>query len=187
MRPWNETLFVPPWPVKDSVPRVTVRLQEGLLRFFLVWATHLPLTLRPPTCWVKAKLTRACSLRMKEKVVPTGGFFLREKAASLLPSLQVELDWAAFATVGTGSAASPPLTAWAPGGFDRGDHGGVSAGAAVGEDVAFAIADVDVAVGRVGAGELGRPADRSFPEYLGHFFARHRAVGAKVGFFADYE
>ena len=27
------------WPMKDSVPRVTVRLQEGLSRFFLVWAT----------------------------------------------------------------------------------------------------------------------------------------------------
>ena len=95
---------MPLWPAKESVPRVTVRLHEGLWRFFLVWATHLPLTLRPPTCWVNAKLMRACSLKLKEKVVPTGGFFLREKVASLLPSLQVEWDWAAFVTVGGGAA-----------------------------------------------------------------------------------
>jgi hypothetical protein len=79
-----------------------VRLQEGLWRLFLVCATHLPLTLRPASFWVNAKLTLACSLRVKENVVPTGDFFFLLICASLLPSLQVEWDWAAFATVGTG-------------------------------------------------------------------------------------
>ena len=49
MRPWKLTLLVAAWPATDSTPRVTVRLHAGLWLFFFVCATHLPLTLRPPT------------------------------------------------------------------------------------------------------------------------------------------
>jgi hypothetical protein len=90
MRPWNLTLFVPLRPVKDKAPAVTVRLQAGLRRFFLLCATHLPLTLRR-TSWVKLKLIAACSFSEKENVVPTGGFFFFALiCASLLPSRQME-------------------------------------------------------------------------------------------------
>ena len=76
MRPWKETLFSPLWPVKESVPAVTLRLQEGLWRFFVVRAAQCPLAVRPSTLWVKAKLTLACSLSTNEKTVPSGGLFL---------------------------------------------------------------------------------------------------------------
>jgi hypothetical protein len=77
IRPWKATLFNPLWPMKESVPCVTVRLQLLLCRFRLVWGTQLPPTRRPATCWVKAKLTTACWLRTNLNVVPTGGL-LRE-------------------------------------------------------------------------------------------------------------
>jgi hypothetical protein len=45
---------------------------------------------RPATCWVNAKPTFACSLRVNEKVVPTGALrFLRATLASRLPSRQL--------------------------------------------------------------------------------------------------
>jgi hypothetical protein len=77
MRPRKKTLFVPLWPMNDSASRVTVSLRAGFEWFLLVFATHLPMSLRPLTVWVKKSLTVACSLSVKEKVVPTGGFFLR--------------------------------------------------------------------------------------------------------------
>jgi hypothetical protein len=55
---------------------------------------------------VNTKLTLACSLSVKENVVPTGGFFLREKVASLLASRQVDAVWAAFARIGGVAVAS---------------------------------------------------------------------------------
>jgi hypothetical protein len=89
MRPRKETLFMPQWPLKERVPWEMVRLQARLWRFWFVWATPLPL--RPASFRVNARLPPACSLRLKEKVVPTGGRCLREKVACASPSRQVAL------------------------------------------------------------------------------------------------
>jgi hypothetical protein len=52
------------------------------------------------------KLTRACSLSAKEKVVPIGGFRVREKLAGRWPSAQRRWDSMAFATIGPTAAAT---------------------------------------------------------------------------------
>src|SRR5277367_5742987 len=106
MRPWKTELLVPAWPAKESVPRVTVRLQARWWRFFFVCTTHLPLTLRPPTLWVNDKLTLAAWLSVKENVVPTGGrFALRAKLASRVPSRHLWLDSATLVRTGAPAAA----------------------------------------------------------------------------------
>jgi hypothetical protein len=81
---------------------VTVRLQNGFVRFLLVRATHLPLTLRPPTCWVNAKLTLARSLRVKKNAVPSATLCVRENLASALPSRQDLLVCDALVMTGGG-------------------------------------------------------------------------------------
>src|ERR1700678_231463 len=101
MRPWNATSSVPLWPAKESVPAVTVCPQAGLRRFFSLCATHLPLTLRPLTRWVKLKVTVACSLSENEKVVPVGVFAALMRA-SRLPSRHLVVDWRASCTTGGG-------------------------------------------------------------------------------------
>ena len=80
------------WPMKDKVATVTVRWQLLLRRFFLVCATHLPLSLRRLTRWTKLKLIAAGTLSEKENVVPTEAFLFALIRASLLPSRQVERD-----------------------------------------------------------------------------------------------
>ncbi len=62
---------------------------------------------------MKLKLTETCSLDSNEKVVPTGGAFLRAFllplsslliCASLLPSRQTRLDWITPVIAGGGGA-----------------------------------------------------------------------------------
>jgi hypothetical protein len=67
-------------------------------------ATHRPLTSRPLSAWVNAKLTLADSLSVSEKMVPIGCLcLLRVKTARTLLSRQIESDWRASETVGAGS------------------------------------------------------------------------------------
>ncbi len=96
-RPWKTTLLVALWPLKDSRPAVTVRVQALRVAFLRLLATHFRPTLRPPTRWLKLKVTVAGSFSAKEKVVPTGGLRLERLCGELmragfLPSRQVALD-----------------------------------------------------------------------------------------------
>src|SRR6478609_934675 len=99
MRPWKTTLLVPLCPIKDSVPRVTVRAQVLCLAFLRLLAAHLRPTLRPAKRCVKANLTAAGWLSVKERVVPIGRFLLLTRA-SLRPRRHVEADWRAAVIVG---------------------------------------------------------------------------------------
>jgi hypothetical protein len=109
MRPWNKTLLVALWPVKLSVPAVTV--YPHTLRAALLWvlARHLLSTLRPLRRWVKLNVTTAGSLSEKEKVVPTGGFLGRRMIrASLLPPRQTRFDCVTSASAGGACGGVPP-------------------------------------------------------------------------------
>src|SRR4051812_3436506 len=105
MRPWKVTRLVPVWPLIESLPRITVRLQLGRLRFFRVVATQRPLTLRPPIFWVKVNAMVVGSSTVSEKTVPTGADFFA-RPASFLPPRQVRRDWLRLVSTGaTGNGA----------------------------------------------------------------------------------
>jgi hypothetical protein len=74
--PLKGTAFLPGLPETGSVPSVTLRWQDGALRFWLVCLTHLPFTVRPRTERAKVTVTRAATLSVNEKIVPTGRFFV---------------------------------------------------------------------------------------------------------------
>ncbi len=90
VRPRKETLFLPGWPVKESVPLVTACSQLACLWRCLAGRTHLPLTFRPLRRWMNARLTRAGSFNPNENVVPTGNLPLATGLAVLLPRAHIE-------------------------------------------------------------------------------------------------
>src|SRR5208283_3015477 len=86
-----------------------VRLQAWWRRVLFAGATHLPLTVRAPTCCVNTRLTRAGAFRVKENVVPTGGSLrLRASTANALPSRQTRLDSARLVRAGGVVISGPP-------------------------------------------------------------------------------
>ena len=92
-----------------------MRVQRRLCSFFLVCATHFFPTLRPPAGSVKVNVTLAGSLRLKENVVPTGGFFffllsLALRWASSLPSRQVLPLSLRLARIGATPVTTPAAT-----------------------------------------------------------------------------
>src|SRR5262245_27491759 len=101
MRPWKKTLSEALRPPKVTAPAVALYWHSLRVAFARVLARHLAPTLRPLKRWVKLNVTTACSLREKEKVLPTGGLLGRRMiCASLLPARQRGFDCVTSASVG---------------------------------------------------------------------------------------
>src|SRR5277367_5308876 len=91
MRPSKATLSVPAPAENASVPATIVRVQRALPLFSLVWATQRLALRRPGALVVYTNATLAGSLRLNEKIVPSGGLLLVWALiwANVLPSRQL--------------------------------------------------------------------------------------------------
>ena len=69
-------MLAPLWPLNDSTPAVTVRLQPLPPARRLLLAGHLRPDRRPAICRVNLKVTADGSFSENENVVPTGGRLL---------------------------------------------------------------------------------------------------------------